>query len=162
MLRARDLVPACVAGLLAVAAVAKTSDRPELPDARRAMRGVRSYESYLRRLAAADPEYRWRDPTTANEAPVGAPLRAVYDGLEVLLSDSLKAEFLGLSSDALRHEFVRRYWVLRDPTPTTPQNEREEEHERRVHYARRFVCRPLAGKAHRNCPGLRRDRTSHT
>jgi GWxTD domain-containing protein len=64
-------------------------------------------------------------------------MRATYDALQPLLSQDLKEQFLGLSSDSLRAEWLRRYWRLQDPTPTTPENERRIEHERRVTRARR-------------------------
>ena len=35
-----------------------------------------------------------------------------------------------------RSEWLRKYWKMRDPTPTTERNEAEEEFERRVNYAR--------------------------
>jgi GWxTD domain-containing protein len=59
-------------------------------------------------------------------------MRGVWDGLQYLLSSNLQRQFLGLSNDDLRAEWLRRYWRLRDPTPTTAENERQREHERRV------------------------------
>ena len=107
-----------------------------LRDATELQAGTRSMERWLAGVAALDPAYQPWKPRDAEAAPVGAAMRAVYDGLQYFLSDSLRAEFLGLSTDALRSEFARRYWILRDPTPTTPENERRDEHEIRVQYAR--------------------------
>jgi GWxTD domain-containing protein len=56
--------------------------------------------------------------------------------MEPILSDTLQQQFLGLSCERLQREWLRRYWALRDPTPTTPENERWEEHLRRVAAAR--------------------------
>lgn len=105
--------------------------------------GEWSLDRWLAAVAAADSAFERLDPQQPEEpASMGAPMRAVYDGLQYFLSGSLRAAFAGLSSDALRTEFVRRYWALRDPTPTTPENERRDEHERRVEYARSNFAMP--------------------
>lgn len=46
-----------------------------------------------------------------------------------------------------REDWLRRFWKELDPTPTTPENERKDEHERRVayaleHYSTQFWGRP--------------------
>lgn len=87
---------------------------------------------HLRRLVEADAEF---DPKRQPET-LGLAMRTKYYGLQPLLDDTLNTQFLGLSSDSLRGEWLRRYWVLRDPTPTTPVNERLLEHDRRVRFAR--------------------------
>ena len=99
----------------------------------------RRLEDVLQRVVDADPDF---DPD-ASTALVG-PMRSTYNGLQYLLNDALRDQFLGLSSDSLRQEWLRRYWLLRDPTPTTPENERLEEHERRVRFAREqfFMATP--------------------
>src|SRR5262245_46231876 len=94
-----------------------------------------SIERWLGRVAEADPRY----DREGGVAP-GAPSRSTCHGLRYLLTDTLRAQFRGLSSDSLREEWLRRYWVLRDPTPTTPENERREEHEQRVHFARQHFA----------------------
>lgn len=94
----------------------------------------RTPEEHLEQLVGADPEF----DADAKRETLAFHMRAAYDGLHYLLSDDLRAQFLGLSSDSLRGEWMRRYWVLRDPTPTTPHNERRDEHRRRVQMARRY------------------------
>ncbi|UCE02888.1 MAG: GWxTD domain-containing protein [Candidatus Latescibacterota bacterium] len=102
---------------------------------RKARTQTRPIESYLRPLVASDPHFS-SDPGLELDH-MGAEMRRAYDGLHYLLNTSLKAQFVGLSSDSLRQEWLRRYWRLRDPTPTTPENERRREHERRVAKSRR-------------------------
>src|SRR5262249_12806136 len=118
------------------AAAASSAAIEALRDARATPVALRSIETRLAKLAAMDPAYGRRNGDSDREAPLGAEMRVAFDGLRCLWSDSLTAEFLGLSSDELRRELIRRYWALRDPTPTTPENERRDEHERRVRYAR--------------------------
>lgn len=40
--------------------------------------------------------------------------------------------------------WLKRFWLARDPTPRTPENERTQEHLRRVHYAQEFFSSPGA------------------
>jgi GWxTD domain-containing protein len=89
----------------------------------------------LRPLVQSDAHFRADAP--AEPAALAPDMRRLYYELDPILTADLRVQFLGLSSDALRAEWLRRYWQLRDPTPTTPENERLAEHERRVRDARR-------------------------
>lgn len=97
---------------------------------------------YLRALVQSDSAFAIDAAHTADR--LSPEVRAAFDELEPLLSRELQMQFLGLSSDSLRAEWVRRYWRLRDPTPTTPANERRTIHEERVEAARR----QFAAKGH--------------
>lgn len=88
----------------------------------------------LRSLAAADSSFR--ADTTGAVAQLSPEMRRVYDGLHYLLPSDLEQQFLGLSTDSLRAEWLLRYWRLRDPSPTTPENERLLAHLERVAAAR--------------------------
>ncbi len=93
----------------------------------------RTIAEYLQRLVTLDPSF---DPDGGSLDALGPGMRMQYDELEPLLDISLRDQFLGLSGDSLRGEWLRRYWVLRDPTPTTAENERWLEHQQRVRVAR--------------------------
>ena len=58
--------------------------------------------------------------------------------------------FKQLSNDEERDQFIETFWLRRDPTPDTPENEYKEEHYRRIAYANEHFP---AGKA-----GWRTDR----
>lgn len=90
---------------------------------------------YLRALVQSDSGFTLDSTRTVERLSPDA--RAGFDELEPLLSRELQAQYLGLSNDSLRAEWIRRYWRLRDPTPTTPANERRTIHEQRVETARR-------------------------
>ncbi|HUI84501.1 MAG TPA: GWxTD domain-containing protein [Candidatus Binatia bacterium] len=45
------------------------------------------------------------------------------------------AAFKQLSNDEERDQFIEQFWLRRDPTPDTPENEYKEEHYRRIAYA---------------------------
>lgn len=93
----------------------------------------RTIAEHLQRLVILDPGF---DPDGGSVDALAPEMRVLYEGLEPLLDIGLRDQFLGLSSDSLRGEWMRRYWVLRDPTPTTPENERWLEHQQRVSTAR--------------------------
>lgn len=46
-----------------------------------------------------------------------------------------KEAFLGLQTDEGREAFIEQFWLRRDPTPQTVENEFREEHYRRIAYA---------------------------
>ena len=54
--------------------------------------------------------------------------------VEVIITDEEEETFLRLESESLREEFMKRFWVVRDPTPGTPQNEYYDEYQRRLEY----------------------------
>jgi GWxTD domain-containing protein len=137
-LLARRQVPSAaaiwLAGMLVHAPACGRAAATQTPAGRSALR---SPAAYLHVLVEQDPQYRY-EPEEAERsiATLGRDLRRVFYGARCILDDSLQAQFLGLSTDALRREWWRRYCALRDPTPTTPENEWLVEHEARVAYAR--------------------------
>jgi GWxTD domain-containing protein len=65
-------------------------------------------------------------------------LQRTFAGLQYLLIPHQSKQFLSLADDARRIEWIRRFWIQRDPTPTTPENEMEIEHNIRVKLAGEF------------------------
>jgi GWxTD domain-containing protein len=52
-----------------------------------------------------------------------------------IISPQERAAFLALETDDERAEFIKQFWLRRDPTPGTPENEFREEHYRRIAFA---------------------------
>jgi GWxTD domain-containing protein len=52
-----------------------------------------------------------------------------------IVDDAERAAFQGLTTDEERNKFIEQFWLRRDPTPGTPENEFKEEHYRRIVYA---------------------------
>lgn len=48
--------------------------------------------------------------------------------LQYLMNPYQLRQFFALPSDSVRRTWIARFWVARDPTPTTPQNEMKAEH----------------------------------
>jgi len=67
----------------------------------------------------------------------------------IITPEELSA-FKQLSNDEERDQFIEQFWLRRDPTPDTPENEYKEEHYRRIAYANEHFA---AGK-----PGWMTDR----
>jgi GWxTD domain-containing protein len=61
-------------------------------------------------------------------------------------------DFRQLGRDAEREHFVEQFWLRRDPTPGTPENEFREEHYRRIGYANSHFTTPSG------LPGWKTDR----
>ena len=60
--------------------------------------------------------------------------RALYEDISLIATaDELKR--LERGPDGHRKRYIDQFWLLHDPTPTTPVNERRLEHYRRVYYA---------------------------
>jgi GWxTD domain-containing protein len=52
-----------------------------------------------------------------------------------IIQDAERVAFLQLQSYEEREHFIEQFWLRRDPTPGTPENEYKEEHYRRIAYA---------------------------
>src|SRR3974390_2946158 len=52
-----------------------------------------------------------------------------------IITDEERKVFKNLSTDEEREQFIEQFWLRRDPTPDTVENEYKEEHYRRIAYA---------------------------
>ncbi len=52
-----------------------------------------------------------------------------------IITDEERQAFMALSNDEERDNFIEQFWLRRDPTPDTVENEYKEEHYRRIAYA---------------------------
>lgn len=52
-----------------------------------------------------------------------------------IITDGERAAFKALTTDEERENFIEQFWLIRDPTPGTVENEYKEEHYRRIAYA---------------------------
>jgi GWxTD domain-containing protein len=62
----------------------------------------------------------------------------------IITGEELSA-FKQLSNDEERDAFIEQFWLRRDPTPDTPENEYKEEHYRRIAYANEHFAAGLPG-----------------
>ncbi len=62
-----------------------------------------------------------------------------------IISGEELSAFKQLSNDEERDQFIEQFWLRRDPTPDTVENEFREEHYRRVAYANEHFASGVAG-----------------
>jgi GWxTD domain-containing protein len=98
--------------LVATAAMAVATWSSELPQ-----QGSAAVESQKDR-AETSPYVRWLNQDV------------VY-----IIADEERAAFQKLASDEEREKFIKQFWLRRDPTPDTVENEFKEEHYRRIAYS---------------------------
>lgn len=62
-----------------------------------------------------------------------------------IISDDERKAFKGMSTDEEREQFIEQFWLRRDPTPDTEENEYREEHYRRIAYANQNYASGIPG-----------------
>jgi GWxTD domain-containing protein len=62
-----------------------------------------------------------------------------------IITDEEREAFLKLSNDEERDQFIEQFWLRRDPTPDTVENEFKEEHYRRIAYANEHFAAGVPG-----------------
>ncbi len=62
-----------------------------------------------------------------------------------IISDEERKAFKALQTDEEREQFIEQFWLRRDPTPDTEENEYREEHYRRIAYANEYFASGIPG-----------------
>ncbi|HEY3939837.1 MAG TPA: GWxTD domain-containing protein [Bryobacteraceae bacterium] len=62
-----------------------------------------------------------------------------------IITDEERTAFKRLKTDEERQQFVEQFWLRRDPTPDTEENEYKEEHYRRIAYANDHYASGIPG-----------------
>jgi GWxTD domain-containing protein len=62
-----------------------------------------------------------------------------------IITDEERAAFKRLQTDEEREQFIEQFWLRRDPTPDTIENEFKEEHYRRIAYANEHYASGIPG-----------------
>jgi GWxTD domain-containing protein len=62
-----------------------------------------------------------------------------------IITDEEKKSFKTLQTDDEREQFIESFWLRRDPTPDTEENEYREEHYRRIAYANEHYASGIPG-----------------
>ncbi len=62
-----------------------------------------------------------------------------------IITDEERAAFKKLQTDEERDQFIEQFWLRRDPTPDTVENEYKEEHYRRIAYANEHFASGIPG-----------------
>ena len=62
-----------------------------------------------------------------------------------IITDEERQAFKRLNTDEEREQFIEQFWLRRDPTPDTEENEFKEEHYRRIAYANEHFASGIPG-----------------
>ncbi|MGB7759737.1 MAG: GWxTD domain-containing protein [Bryobacteraceae bacterium] len=67
------------------------------------------------------------------------------EDVSYIITDEERAAFKRLNTDEEREQFIENFWLRRDPTPDTVENEFKEEHYRRIAYANEHFASGIPG-----------------
>ncbi len=89
----------------------------------------------------------WQSNATPPQDTQAAPyMNWLKEDVAYIITPAESQAFLALNSNRDREEFIKKFWLVRDPTPNTSQNEFKEEHYRRIAYTNeRFSVGGTAG-----------------
>jgi GWxTD domain-containing protein len=113
---------------VAVAMAAWQTSAPPRPPAPPAPQAPEAAPAPRPRPAAANPYAKW-----------------VSEDVAYIITDDERAAFKRLQSDEERDHFIEQFWLRRDPTPDTVENEFKEEHYRRIAYANEHFAASIPG-----------------
>ena len=71
--------------------------------------------------------------------------RWLDEDVAYIIVDEERTAFKALSTDEERQQFIEQFWLRRDPTPDSIENEYREEHYRRITYANERFASGLPG-----------------
>ena len=78
----------------------------------------------------------WQTKTPQPRTPEVSPYtKWLEEDAAYIITDAERAAFERLQTDGEREKFIEQFWLRRDPTPGTPENEFQQEHYRRIQYA---------------------------
>jgi GWxTD domain-containing protein len=67
------------------------------------------------------------------------------EDVKYIITDDERKVFLQLATDEEREQFIESFWIRRDPTPDSMENEYKEEHYRRIAYANEHYASGIPG-----------------
>jgi GWxTD domain-containing protein len=152
----REAAPAATGGNL-MQRIRRLLNRPEAPH--RALTPV--FSAVILAIAAAVVLMAW--PSKLAPAVAAAPAAPVAqkqvlrmslatpytkwltEDVAYIITDRERAAFKSLTTDAEREHFIEQFWLQRDPTPGTVENEFKEEHYRRIAYANQHYAADIPG-----------------
>ncbi|HEX4809536.1 MAG TPA: GWxTD domain-containing protein [Bryobacteraceae bacterium] len=80
-----------------------------------------------------------------DDAAVSPYSKWLNEEVVYIIAPEERAAFERLTTDEEREKFIEQFWLRRDPTPGTPENEFKEEHYRRIAYANSHFASSRAG-----------------
>jgi GWxTD domain-containing protein len=98
--------------------------------------GTSFFAAVILMAGAAVAFAAWQpEPMRVESAPEFSFAKWLNQDVVYIIADEERAAFEKLTTDPEREMFVQQFWLRRDPTPGTPENEFKVEHYRRIAYA---------------------------
>ena len=92
----------------------------------------------------SEKEHRKREEKLRKEIKTSFG-RWIGEDVGYIITDEERRAFNTLNTDEERESFIEQFWVRRDPTPDTVENEFKEEHYRRIAYANERFASGIPG-----------------
>jgi GWxTD domain-containing protein len=128
-----------VIGLFAVAQQTDQNQNP--PDTKKTSTAPQR-ETISRPLSEREKKKREEKLRKELETPYRKWLN---EDVAYIITDEERAAFKRLQTDEEREQFIEQFWLRRDPTPDTVENEFKEEHYRRIAYANEHYASGIPG-----------------
>jgi GWxTD domain-containing protein len=91
-----------------------------------------------------DKERKAKDKQLRKE--LATPYRKwLNEDVSYIITDEERSAFMRLQTDEERETFIENFWLRRDPSPDTIENEFKEEHYRRIAYANEHYASGIPG-----------------
>lgn len=135
------LVPVLLAGVLALGATALGQAKAD-SDASAKPQSQEEQDPLKRPLT----EKQQKERVKALKKELGQTYKKWLDeDVRWIITDEEREAFKKLSNDEERDSFIETFWLRRDPTPDTVENEYKEEHYRRIAYSNEHFAAGIPG-----------------
>jgi len=129
------LLSTSIAGLLLVPGSAQAADKKAKSDGS-------ARETVAKPLS--EKEKRKREEKLRKELE-GPYRKWLNEDVVYIITDEERAAFKRFTTDEEKENFIEQFWLRRDPTPDTAENEFKEEHYRRIAYANERYASGIPG-----------------
>src|SRR5579862_4489351 len=139
----KSILFSCVSLGLMLAGNAVCQDQPPAPkDDQKKADAAPARETIARPLT--DKQKKKRDEKLRKE--LETPYKKwLNEDVVYIITDEEKTAFKRLATDEEREQFIEQFWLRRDPTPDTEENEFKEEHYRRIAYSNDHYASGIPG-----------------
>ncbi len=96
-------------------------------------------------LAAPDDSDRARKEAALKKELETPQQKWLNEDVVYIITDEERNAFKELNTDEQREQFAEQFWLRRDPTPDTVENEYKQEHYRRIAYANQHFASTAPG-----------------
>ena len=139
----KSILFSCVSLGLMLAGNAVCQDQPPAPkDDQKKADAAPARETIAKPLT--DKQKKKRDEKLRKE--LETPYKKwLNEDVVYIITDEEKTAFKRLATDEEREQFIEQFWLRRDPTPDTEENEFKEEHYRRIAYSNDHYASGIPG-----------------